>query len=64
MRTLSYDGADGFDVDDRVLAHLPAVIQAKRLVLEDELRAEIRGEVPPGSHLAGTAKNVKRAEGR
>jgi len=122
--TLIYDGADGFNFDDRVLAHLQAVIQTKLsrregfllvwtdrtagsegtlrsiwidasismqfvftrptlpelnrewltllseransnfgLVLEDELRAEIRGEVPLGSYLASKAKNVKRAEG-
>lgn len=124
MGTLIYDGADGFTFDDRVLAHLQAVIQTKLrrregfllvwtdrtagadgtlrsiwadpsismqfvftrstlpdlnrewltllseransnfgLVLEDELRAEICGEVPPGTYLAGKAKNGKRAEG-
>ncbi|WP_374010108.1 hypothetical protein [Leifsonia sp. LS-T14] len=29
MGTLIYDGADGFTFDDRVLAHLQAVIQTK-----------------------------------
>ncbi|MDR6971059.1 hypothetical protein [Leifsonia shinshuensis] len=29
MGTLIYDGADGFTFDDRVLAHLQAVIQSK-----------------------------------
>lgn len=33
------------------------------LVLEDELRAEIREEVPPGTYLASKARNGKRAEG-
>lgn len=121
--TLIYDGADGFTFDDRVLAHLQAVIQTKLrrregflliwtdrtagpigilrsvwldpaislqfvfaeprlpelnrewlgilseransntgLILEDDLRAEIREEVPAGSYRASKAKNGKRRE--
>lgn len=120
MGTLIYDGADGFAFDDRVLAHLQAVIQTKLrrregflliwmdrtagpvgilrsiwldpsisvqfvfakpempelnrewlgilseransnagLMLEDELRAEIREEVAAGSYRANKAKPVK-----
>lgn len=124
MGTLIYDGADGFTFDDRVLAHLQAVIQTKLrrregflliwtdrtagpvgvlrsiwldpaisvqfvfagttlpelnrdwltilseransnsgLMLEDDLRAEIREEVPEGSYRATKAKQGKRREG-
>ena len=117
MGTLIYDGADGFTFDDRVLAHLQAVIATKLrrregflliwsdrtggteptlrsiwldpsislqfafthptlpelnrewlailtekangnagLMLEDELRAEIRQEVPEGSFRESRAK--------
>ena len=124
MGTLIYDGADGFTFDDRVLAHLQAVIQTKLrrregfllvwtdrtagplgvlrsiwldpsisvqfvftgstlpelnrdwltllseransnsgLILEDELRAEIREEVPEGSYRASKAKPNSRHTG-
>ena len=124
MGTLIYDGADGFTFDDRVLAHLQAVIQTKLrrregfllvwtdrpagpvgvlrsiwldpsislqfvftdatlpelnrdwltmlseransntgLVLEDELRAEIREEVPEGSYRASKVKPGLRRGG-
>ncbi|WP_285116162.1 hypothetical protein [Leifsonia sp. fls2-241-R2A-40a] len=124
MGTLIYDGADGFTFDDRVLAHLQAVIQTKLrrregflliwmdrtagpeailrsiwldpsislqfvfakpvlpelnrdwltilseransnsgLMLEDELRAEIREEMPQGSYRESKAKNGKRQNG-
>ena len=123
MGTLIYDGADGFTFDDRVLAHLQAVIQTKLrrregflliwtdrtagpvgilrsiwldpsisvqfvfvgptlpelnrdwltllseransnsgLMLEDELRAEIREEVPLGSYRASKSRNGKRQD--
>jgi len=122
--TLIYDGADGFTFDDRVLAHLQAVVQTKLrrregflviwtdrtadpvgvlrsiwldpsislqfvfarpelpelnrdwltilseransnagLWLEDELRAEIREEVPEGTYRASKAKAGKPHEG-
>ncbi len=124
MGTLIYDGADGFTFDDRVLAHLQAVVQAKLrrregflliwtdrtggpvgvlrsiwldpsisvqfvfvgqelpelnrdwltilseransnagLWLEDELRAEIREEVPEGTYRASRSKQGKPHEG-
>ena len=124
MGTLIYDGADGFAFDDRVLAHLQAVIQQKLrrregfllvwtdrtagpigvlrsiwldpaisvqfvfagstlpelnrdwltllseransnsgLILEDELRAEIREEVPEGSYRASKSRPGARLEG-
>jgi len=122
--TLIYDGADGFAFDDRVLAHLQAVIQQKLrrregfllvwtdrtsgpigvlrsvwldpaisvqfvftgstlpelnrdwltllseransnsgLILEDELRAEIREEVPEGSYRASKSRPGARFGG-
>ena len=124
MGTLIYDGADGFTFDDRVLAHLQAVIQTKLrrregflliwtdrtagpagvlrsiwldpaisvqfvftgttlpelnrdwlailgeransssgLLLEDDLRAEIREEVPEGSYRASKTRPATRREG-
>lgn len=124
MGTLIYDGADGFAFDDRVLAHLQAVIQQKLrrregfllvwtdrtsgpigvlrsvwldpaisvqfvftgstlpelnrdwltllseransnsgLILEDELRAEIREEVPEGSYRASKSRPGARFGG-
>ncbi|KRC49681.1 hypothetical protein ASE16_13320 [Leifsonia sp. Root227] len=123
MGTLIYDGTDGFTFDDRVLAHLQAVIATKLrrregflllwidrsgategtlrsiwldpsisiqfvftharlpelnrewltmlteransnsgLLLEDELRAEIREEVPEGTYRASRTKRAERAE--
>lgn len=122
--TLIYDGADGFTFDDRVLAHLQAVVQTKLrrregflliwtdrtagpdgvlrsiwldpsislqfvfarpelpelnrdwltilgeransnsgLMLEDDLRAEIREELPEGTYRASRTRNGKRREG-